>query len=974
MDLNYLSTILSNTLVVDKEGTRQNAEKQLKDIVENNTPGFVVSLLQLTQEATDPSVKQSAAVYLKNTIANNWDPEHSEHLINESDKQIIRENIFPVMSSVPKNIRGILSAVVSQICVTDFPNIWTNIISLIVYGIQTAANLDALDSALTTAHSVLARYRVIETEELVETSASQINNIIQNLTDPLMNVMNNLTSQIVQGERGVAEIACQVLSMAFDVLYDVTCQFGITDQLEEVIPNFNNIVTSILNLQRQELLASEYSDGPLTNLKSNVVSLLAMLIRGVSYEDFQSYIPQYMETTWSALTGPAAAYGTSDELTINCLEFIISVINSPQCVFFDNADTFRTCCEHIILPNLGIFPSDLELMQDEPDSYIAREVEGSNSHTRRRAACDVIRALMKALPHHSSILVSYVQTLAQESDWKKKVVLITLVTAVSLQGNTTGTQRGATNLTNLLPFYDFFNQIIVPVLTPSVPMPPANSPESVLAADAIRFVTTFRLFLLNDWRPIFERLSVWLTSPDHIVSSFSAHALERWISIRGDNTTAHALTMSASLSGQQSEYQLTAELIQPLAGDILGNLCSRVSKEKKPNTHMMLCLMRFCLCVPKAIVEFVYPIVQQTAVALTEACKNPTNPIYNHAMFEVISSTIAIAPQYAAAIEGVIWQQLFEILSKDVVEFVPYSLQIMGQLLDARAPQDPIPEHYQSLIAPLLGPEMYQQPGTIPAAVRLVTAVIRKDAFYLERNNLIDNLLQVFNTLLFLKKHDHDALNIMIALVMALPFDHLGRYINQVYIALFKRLQTGNTPKYTRCLILFFSVIIIHHGVERVVTAVNGIQQGMFWMYLNNIWLKNMQKVIGKVERACCVVALAMLCCESSTLQAEVRVWSEAVCACLRMIHWEAERDDHKSFTPKFLQFGDLKDSVGDGGFVNAFCPLTCAVAAPVNPCPQVQDANAYFKQRISALVHNNPQFDAILRQGLPQDLYALIH
>lgn len=967
MDLGTLSHLLASTLVVDKSGTRQQAEQQLKAIVVANTPGFVVSLLQLIQQSTDPSLQQSAALYLKNTIASQWDSSNAEHPISEADKALIRENIFPVMGVAPR-ARRILSAAVSEICNTDFPHVWTNIVSLFVTGMTQAADIDALDNSLSIAHSVLSRYRILEDDTKVDDVSKEVTSLAKQLTVPLLGVMNTLLSQVSQATGQVAESACVALGTAFEVLYDLTFQFGISDQYADNFAAFNHVFVTVLGLQREDLLASEYSEGALTNLKSVAVNLLASLTR-TSNEDFAGHIPQYMQIIWGILTSPSSAFGPSDELIINCLEFIISVINSPQMSFFDNPAVFQSCCELIIFPNLNLFESDIDLMKDEPDAYISREVEGSNSFTRRRAACNIIRALMKAFPHHNQVFVTYVQALAADnSDWKKKSSLITLVTAVSLSGNTAGTQRGATTLTQVLPFMDFFTGIIVPLLTPSNPMPEANSNEAILTADAIRFVTTFRIFLLKDWQPICERLGSWLSSPDHITSSLAAHALERWIAIR-----ANTVERAPQSPTDKSEYALTSEMVAPVVGPILFALCSRVAKEKKPNTYMMLCLMRFCLCVPQATTEFVPPIAQHISMALAEACKNPTNPIYNHAMFEVISSIIAAAPQHAAAIETTIWQSLFEILSKDIVEFVPYSLQIMGQLLDAREASERLPEHYQVLIAPLLSAQMYEQPGTIPAAVRMLTAVIRRDAAFLEQNGLIEQVLQVFNKLLFLKKHDHDGMNVMIALVMALPFANLQGYINQVYIALFRRLQTSTTPKYIRCLILFFSVLIIHHGVERVVTAVNTIQNGLFWMYLNNVWLKNMQKVTGDIPRTCCVVALATLVCESTTLQAEQPTWISCVTECLKMIHTEAEKDDHKSFVPQFLQLGDLKDSVGDGGFVNAFCPLTCATAKPVNPCPHVTDANGYFKQRMMMLAQGTPQLDALLGQQLQPNLYALI-
>ncbi|CAG9566851.1 unnamed protein product [Danaus chrysippus] len=37
--------------------------------------------------------------------------------------------------------------------------------------------------------------------------------------------------------------------------------------------------------------------------------------------------------------------------------------------------------------------SDIELFEDNPEEYVWRDIEGSDVATRRRAACDLLRAL-----------------------------------------------------------------------------------------------------------------------------------------------------------------------------------------------------------------------------------------------------------------------------------------------------------------------------------------------------------------------------------------------------------------------------------------------------------------------------------------------------------------------------------------------------------------------------------------------------
>lgn len=58
--------------------------------------------------------------------------------------------------------------------------------------------------------------------------------------------------------------------------------------------------------------------------------------------------------------------------------------------------------------------ADEELFEDNPEEYIRRDIEGSDIDTRRRAACDLVRALTR---HFEAIVISnfsqYVQAMLQ---------------------------------------------------------------------------------------------------------------------------------------------------------------------------------------------------------------------------------------------------------------------------------------------------------------------------------------------------------------------------------------------------------------------------------------------------------------------------------------------------------------------------------------------------------------------------------
>ena len=52
-------------------------------------------------------------------------------------------------------------------------------------------------------------------------------------------------------------------------------------------------------------------------------------------------------------------------------------------------------CEKIITPNVQLLESDEELFEDNAFEYIRRDVEGSDTDTRRRVSCDLVRGLCR---------------------------------------------------------------------------------------------------------------------------------------------------------------------------------------------------------------------------------------------------------------------------------------------------------------------------------------------------------------------------------------------------------------------------------------------------------------------------------------------------------------------------------------------------------------------------------------------------
>jgi len=538
---------------------------------------------------------------------------------------------------------------------------------------------------------------------------------------------------------------------------------------------------------------------------------------------------------------------------------------------------------------------------------------------------------------------------------------IFLVTALALEGGAASAQRGARSKLNpVVPFDSFLQSSILPEISSPVAAPS----HLIVKADVIRFIATFRSHIPVGFYPgILQSLINWLSVKHDVLYSYVVHCIERLLTVYDGPVP-----------------RVDAAMFQPVCGPFLSAVCTRLASERVPNAYAMRCLMRVTRSLPACCTPFVGDIIVCLQSVLVEAAKNPSNPIFNHCLFEVIAQCVSCAPNLASQIESTLWDTFAYILSQDVTEFIPYVLQVIAQLLDARPAGEPLTEIYQKLAAPLLSPSMFEHKGTIPAVIRLINAMIRRDAAFLHRAQLTETILGVFKRLVSLKQHDHEGLSILTTVILHYPREVMEPYMPSVYGLLFGRLTNSKTPKFVRILIIFFSVLIIVYGAEGVVNTVNTIQPGLFWMLLTRVWLTDMQKVNGQLERKVCVVALAALLCDSQQLLSEEATWTQCVYSCLKMIHGAVEKDDATAFIPKTASLEDLQQSVAeglasDGGFTNLFCPLQAAEAKPEDPIPSVTDANQHFRQRLHQLIAgpNGAMYVARLQTQLSPDLLSLI-
>ncbi len=85
-----------------------------------------------------------------------------------------------------------------------------------------------------------------------------------------------------------------------------------------------------------------------------------------------------------------------DRLIAACITVLIQVSKGVYAKgLFSDPKALQNICENVVIPNVQFRPSDEEAFKFNPQEYIRADYEGSDTDTRRRAACELITALRK---------------------------------------------------------------------------------------------------------------------------------------------------------------------------------------------------------------------------------------------------------------------------------------------------------------------------------------------------------------------------------------------------------------------------------------------------------------------------------------------------------------------------------------------------------------------------------------------------
>ena len=616
---------------------------------------------------------------------------------------------------------------VALVASSDFPEAWPALIDELVSQLSTD-NHHVLLSVLATSHAIFKQWR---SQFRSDALYSEINLVLGKMANPLLELLQRMHGMLL--DPSTPSMTMQPLALCLMLLlqlfYDLSAQ-DLPPQFEDAIPMLSPMFTSLLSFSRPELIGDEedVAPSPLVKIRSSVCEIFELYAK--RYLDVLPQLPEYVQAVWDMLStyGPSEKYDVIVSKAIGFLSAVVRMGNQRE--LFQSDSTLEQFCTAIILPNIQLRDIDEEIFEDNPMEYIRRDLEQSiEIDTRRRAACEFVRALLEQFStqitticsrHIQMYLAEYQASPAQ--NWKRKDAAIYLLTSIAAQSSTM--QHGVSSTNALVDVVQFFSEHVLEDLQPDNSIARA---QPILQVDAIKYLYTFRNQLTKEQLlSVLPLLVHHLSSSNYVTCTYAAISIERILFIR-----------------TQGQRLMVSSDIAPLSQRMLEALFATVEQHETPekvaeNDHVMKCVMRVLLTSKNAVEPYSGEVLSHLASIVQLTSRNPSNPRFTQFLFESVSALVRLAGSSTLAQLATMEERLFpvctDILQGDVAEYIPYVFQILAQLLEAHAAlssERALPNAYASLLPPLLMPALWEKKSHVPALVRLIKAYLLQAPMYL---------------------------------------------------------------------------------------------------------------------------------------------------------------------------------------------------------------------------------------------------
>ncbi|KAI1261322.1 CAS/CSE protein [Xylariaceae sp. FL1019] len=924
-DINAIAQQLDATL---NPTGRKKAENALKQ--EESKPLFSLSLLKIVAtESFEPKIRLAGALYFKNFIRHNYVDEDRNYKLPLDEVNTIKQELIGLMIACPRVIQTQLGEAISIIADSDFWDRWDTLVQDLVSRFS-ADNYKINNGVLEVAHSIFQRWRPLyRSDELY----AEINHVLNTFAVPFLTLLDATDKQIEahKNNKDALKGYFDTMSLLIKVFYDLSCQ-DMPPQFESNLESISTLLHKYLNYENPLLETDDESEaGVVEIVKADICDALELYVHKYD-DDFGRYTGVFISKAWNLLSsiGPETKY---DNLVTKALHFLKTIAGTTQhSGGFNDENVLNEVVEKVVLPNVALRESDIELFEDEPIEFIRRDLEGSDADSRRRAATDFLKQLQEKFEQLvTNVAGKYINHFLDQgkTNWKDKDTAISLFLSIAAKGAVTAS-RGVKTVNSMVNVVEFFQQHVANDLV-------GADVEPINKVAAIKYLYTFRSQLTKEqWQGAFQPLIQNMGSSNYVVYTYAAIAVERLLFLTDDS--------GARIFGRAD--------IEPFAKDLLEHLFKLVENETSPakmqeNEFLMRCIMRVLIVMNTGIQPFV-DMVLDHLVAITNVIKaNPSNPRFYYYHFEALGAVVSCgSPSGTSKLEDRLWEPFNLIITEEVNEFTPYVFQLFAKLLELN-PSGALPNHYQALVPPLMLGVTWEQRGNIPALTRLLAAIIPRAAPYIVSENQVQPILGIFQGLLNNKRTESNAFDLLEAVIMSIPRTALEPYFKNILEVLFTKLQSNPSDSFKLRFVRFYHLVSAKTeaglGADFFISQVDLVQNNLFVQIYLTIILPVSEQLVKPVDRKAAVISFAKSMGDSQAFaQRYVKGWRFTCEALLKML-----------MNPPKVTMGAGDDvvneaDVDDIGFGLGFTPLNTCKKGTRDDFADVQDIQQWVRQYLT--------------------------
>ncbi|CAJ0936880.1 unnamed protein product, partial [Mesorhabditis belari] len=737
-----------------------------------------VMLIELVVNNEAPAeIRIAAAVALKNFVKRLWS-DHVEQELPETEQKTIRTAALQAMLASQGNIRSQLSHTVYLMAKKDFPERWPDLVSSLAV-LLTQDDFDKIVATLSTLDQLFEKYR----HESKSTELwTELKICLIATQEPLTTLFIKMAAFIPQREQmNVKDVGSwlEILLFISHIYHSITSAAGEPTALDKIKSEICTTVT--LYAQRYE-------------------------------EEIRPYMEPFTQAIWNLLvqTGVETRY---DGMVCAALDFLSAISERPQYEsMFQSEEVLKTIAIDVAVKNLRLREEDIEMFEDEPLEYMKKDIEGTDTGTRRRGGIDLVRSLCKRFePQIAAILSQEIASKSGNNNWYEKDVIYCLVTAMASKGETH--KSGATNTSTLIDIPQYYRSNVHSDLVTDI-----NS-NAILKADAIKFLVTFRNQIApEDIVASINVLLALLGSTKTQVHKYAAWALERLLIMRINGP----IFSSANVQ------------VAPLLTALVSCFDSDPKAEMSP--YLIKALMRVVGVMDASTASAGGQIAARLVTMVETAIKNQANPVHTHFLFETMCILIKKASSHVAGgLDSSLLPLVETILAQNLEDLIPYALQITGVLLLTCITRDAPKDAYFGFLGFLLRPELWARSSNVPAALYLIEIYL-KAAPERVMNEHGTTIFAQYTRLIASKNLDKYGFQLAFAVLPSMEF---ANGVTEPYAVLFnnmlKRLQGSRTPSFAKNFLIFLAKFAIILNAPTLARALESIQSGLFSMIMQRV-------------------------------------------------------------------------------------------------------------------------------------------